>query len=298
MIIGVARWLGFVALASGFLAADVWGVDKIPVFVSILPQKYFVEQIGQDLVDVRTMVKPGSSPATYEPKPDQMAALSRARLYFSIGVPFENTWLGKLASFNPGMRIVRTDQEVLKKPITGHEPKGGKPAGDREPRIAKGLDPHIWLSPPLVMIQARSILKALQEIDPARTQVYEVHYRTFIQRLVELDGELRRIFTGKSGLPFIVFHPAWGYFADAYGLRQVPVEVEGKEPKPAQLKTLIDTARALRIKVVFVQPQFSARSAGQVAEAIGGQVVQADPLAPNWLENMREVAEKFKAAVQ
>jgi len=154
VIIGVARWLGFVALAAGFLAADVWGVDKIPVFVSILPQKYFVEQIGQDLVDVRTMVKPGSSPATYEPKPDQMAALSRARLYFSIGVPFENTWLGKLASFNPGMRIVRTDQEVLKKPIAGHEPKGGKPAGDREPRTAKGLDPHIWLSPPLVMIQA------------------------------------------------------------------------------------------------------------------------------------------------
>jgi len=114
----------------------------------------------------------------------------------------------------------------------------------------------------------------------------------------QLDAELKTIFAGKQGLQFMVFHPAWGYFAHAYGLTQVPVEIEGKDPKPAQLKELIQHAREDGIKVIFVQPQFSSKSAKQIAKEIGGEVAVVDPLAENWLANLREVANRFKQALQ
>ena len=160
------------------------------------------------------------------------------------------------------------------------------------------LDPHIWLSPPLVKIQARNILTALQEIDPAHRTLYEAHYHQFLARIDDLDAQLKRNFTGKEGLHFIVFHPAWGYFAHAYGLKQVPIEIEGKAPKPARLKELITHAREKEIRVIFVQPQFSTKSAEIVAREIGGQVALTDPMAEDWMANLYEVAEKFKKSLR
>jgi len=266
---------------------------KVVVFVSIAPQKYFVQQICKKLADVQVMVPPGASPATYEPKPRQMAAISQTRLYFSIGVPFENAWLKKIAATNPDMAVVSTDRGIKKIPMAVYHH-----AQDEKQSEHGSLDPHIWLSPSLVMIQARTILEALQETDPAHRSVYEINYRAFISQLSDLDAELRSIFSGRSGQPFMVFHPSWGYFAHAYGLKQVPIEIEGKEPKPAQLRELIEHAREGGIKFVFVQPQFSARSAKLIAGEIGGQVVLADPLAEDWAGNLRAVARKFKTALR
>jgi zinc transport system substrate-binding protein len=290
------QFLGVLLLAATASPANLWAADKAKVFVSILPQKFFVEQIGGDLVDVEVMVQPGASPATYEPKPAQMAAISASQIYFSIGVPFENAWLQKIASANPKMKIVRTEHGIRKMPMAAHH--HGEEDHEKKHVDHGVLDPHVWLSPPLVMMQARNILAALQEADPARRAVYEANCKAFITMLVDLDGELRGILAGKRGFQFMVFHPAWGYFADAYGLRQVPIEIEGKEPKPAQLKQLIEHAREKQIKVLFVQPQFSSRSAEQVAREIGGQVAFVDPLALNWAENLREVATKLKEAVK
>ena len=298
--------------AGYFFLPPAWAKDPIKVFVSIAPQKYFVQQIGKDLVDVQVMVEPGASPATYEPKPRQMVALSKAVLYFSIGVPFENTWLEKISSANPNMRVVHTDHEVKKIPIFSahhhHDEddyhkeaehyKKDDYAYKADPHESGILDPHIWLSPPLVIAQARTILAALQEVDPSHSSAYEANYKAFISELLDLDTELRDIFFGKQGLQFLVFHPAWGYFAYTYGLEQVSIEIEGKEPKPALLKKLIKYAREKNIKVVFVQPQFSARSAQQVAREIGGQIVFANPLAENWMENLRQLAEKFRTALR
>jgi len=302
----------------------VFAADKLIVFVSILPQKYFVQQISKDLVDVCVMVLPGASPAIYEPKPKQMATLSRADIYFSIGVPFEKVWLRKITAVNPSMKIIHTDRGIHKIPMTPvhdhgnkehHDQKrpyheeGGNPgkAGDHiEGRNGQNeghpdhgaLDPHIWLSPPLVKKQASTIMETLIEVDPDNAREYQSNYDTFISEIDKLDMELKNIFADRQNLQFMVFHPSWGYFARTYGLIQVPVEIEGKDPKPAQLQTLIETARAQRIKVVFVQPQFSSRSARQIAREIGGQVVTADSLALNWSENLEEVAGKFKAALQ
>lgn len=289
-----ALWGLFLAGLAAFSQASA--ADRVPVFVSVLPQKFFVERIGKDRVDVRVMVEPGASPATYEPKPAQMAAISKTRVYFSIGVPFEDAWLKKIASANPGMKIVPTEQGIEKIPMVSHHHEGKDVKKD--PQDHGVPDPHVWLSPPLVRVQARHILTALQDADPAHRLDYEANYKAFDAAIVELDGELRGLLAGKRGLRFIVFHPAWGYFARAYGLEQVPIEIEGKEPKPWHLRKLIEHAREHKIQVVFVQPQFSSRSAEQVAREIGGQVVIADPLALNWAENLRQVARKFAAALK
>lgn len=274
------------------LPAGEGKAQPVPVFVSILPQKYFVEKIGGIHVDVSVMVPPGANYHTYEPKPTQMVGLSKARLYFAIGAPFEDAWLSKFVSASPAMRIVHTDEGIERIPMEVHDPHG-------EDKHAEGVqDPHTWLSPPNVKIMARNIARALSEADPARSGQYEENCRKFTLEIEELDAELRGIFADRRGLRFMVFHPAWGYFAKAYGLKQVPVEIEGKEPKPAQMKRLIEEARRDAIKVIFVQPQFSARSAETIARAIDGQVVFADPLHPDWARNLRDQAARFKAALK
>ena len=274
-----------VMFVCGTLFSEASQGRKIKTFVSIVPQKYFVEKIGGDLVDVSVMVLPGNSPATYEPKPQQMVSLSGARVYYAIGVPFERVWLKKITAINPQMLLVHTEEGVEKTPMNADKQAGIK-------------DPHIWLSPPLVMIQARNILRALLKIDPHNSLIYEKNYRKFILEIVELDAELRGIFLGKEGASLMVFHPAWGYFARTYGLNMVPIESEGKNPKPAALRRLIKKAKEHDINVVFVQPEFSMKSAKIIAKEIGGQVAFVNPLALNWKKNLKEVAAKFKAALR
>ena len=317
-IIPVIVFFCLISLFNLGLAAN-----RLPVLVSIAPQKFFVQQIGKDLVDIQVMVQPGANPHTYEPKPKQMTGLSGAQLYFAIGVPFEKAWLQKITSANPKLKIIHTDHGIQKIPMIAHHlhdadhhsqegslhhekehdhDHGEAHEGGRHHKAdtdKDGMrDPHIWLSPPLVRAQARMIRDALQEIDPRHHENYARNYRAFITEIVELDDELKNIFAGMQKLEFIVFHPSWGYFADAYGLSQVPIEIEGKDPKPAELKEIVEHAREKGIKVIFVQPQFSSRSAELVAREIGGQVVFADPLAEDWLSNLRQVAGKFKEALK
>jgi zinc transport system substrate-binding protein len=272
--------------------------EKLMVFVSIPPQKYFLQQIGRQRLDIQVMVQPGASPATYEPRPRQMAAISRTHIYFAIGVPFETIWLNKIAAANPGMQVVHTDRGIPKIPMAAnHVESEHRRQKDHQDHHGE-LDPHIWLSPRLVMTQARTILKALINTDPDHKAVYEANTKVFVAKLAALDADLKDIFAGRREVQFMVFHPSWGYFAGDYGLQQVPVEIEGKDPKPAQLKGLIEHAKRKHIKIIFVQPQFSTRSADLVAKEIGGQVVFADPLASDWSGNLREVAQKLKAALR
>jgi zinc transport system substrate-binding protein len=283
LVVILATGLFFCAMMLG---QSAMAAGNIQVFVSIVPQKYFVEKIAGELVKVSIMVKPGASPATYEPKPGQMVALSMSRIYYAIGVPFEKAWLKKIAAANPGLLVVHTENGIEKVPMKPDQTVGVK-------------DPHVWLSPPLVMVQARNILNALLEVDPKNASIYESNYRKFIVELVDLDAELRGVFSGKGkDIRFMVFHPAWGYFARTYGLKMIPVEIEGKNPKPAALRRLIEQARDCGINVVFVQPEFSTKSAGTIAKAIGGQVVFAAPLAEDWANNLKQVAVKFKAALR
>ncbi|MBU2550761.1 MAG: zinc ABC transporter substrate-binding protein [Proteobacteria bacterium] len=286
------------------LAAGPALAEPMQVFVTIVPQKYFVDKIGGDLVEVSVMVPPGASPHHYEPRPKQMVALSKARIYFGIGVEFEQVWLKRLASTNDKMKIVHTEAGIRKIPMQAHD---HDKAGDRKKGTDHDaghdsdhgtLDPHVWTSPVRVQVIARNIRDGLVGADPAHKAEYDQRYYRFMKELEALDAELRQTFQGRQGLRFMVFHPAWGYLAHDYGLEQVPVEIEGKEPKPSQLQALIERARAEGIRVVFVQPQISSKSAATIAKAIGGEVVPADPLAADWGRNLMEQAARFKAALK
>jgi zinc transport system substrate-binding protein len=263
------------------------------VFVSIPPQKYFVQKIGGDLVSVAVLVPAGADPHTYEPKPKQMAELSKCAVYFAVGIDFEKAWLPRIAGTNPKMRIVHTDDGIKKIIMTDHhhDKMGHHHHGGTQ-------DPHVWLSPALVKIQAEHIFHALIDIDPDNWMRYKNNYTAFLEEIDILDAELKNLFAGRKGDRFMVFHPSWGYFAKKYDLEQVPIEIEGKAPKPAQLTTLIRYAREHGIRVVFVQPQFSAKSAEMISHEIGGHVVHVDPMAENWAGNLSEVARKFVTAVR
>ncbi|CAB1061379.1 Zinc ABC transporter, substrate-binding protein ZnuA [Olavius sp. associated proteobacterium Delta 1] len=298
--------IGFCTVLIATWAAAGSACGKVAVFVSLVPQKYFVQQIGKDLVDIQVMIPAGADFHVYEPKPKQMVAIARARLYFAIGIEFEKARLKNLTRVNPQMKVVQTDQGIQKMPMAAHPHRDKKDAHRIEAEsgqekyhpASSGFDPHVWLSPPLVKKQAHVILTALQEFDPSHSSTYEVNYQEFVIEIEALDAELKKVFAAKRGLQFMVFHPAWGYFAHTYGLQQLAVEIEGKNPKPAQLKELIEHAREIDIKVIFVQPQYSVRNAELIAREIGGQVVFADPLAENWADNLRKVAQQIKVQLK
>ena len=269
--------------------------DRMKVTVSIPPQKYFVQKIGGDLVDISVMVPPGSSPATYEPKPKQMVRLTESKIYFAVGVFFEDVWLKKFAKANPEMKIIATQNGIEKIPMKRHLHDDKETHSDKAVARSGTKDPHIWLSPPLVMLQARNILDTLVMVDPTNRKIYEFNYKSFITELTDLDLRISDLFadTGQ-GTRFMVYHPAWGYFAKAYDLIQIPVEMEGKKPTPKRLQQLIRIAKKDGIKVIFVQPQFSTKNASTIAKAIGGRVIFADPLAFDWAKNLLLVAGQFK----
>jgi zinc transport system substrate-binding protein len=250
------------------------------VTVSILPQRYFVERVGGEYVAINVMVEPGASPATYEPRPEQLRALSVADVYFSIGVPFENAWLERFASVNENLLLVDTTQGIERL---------GEPGNP---------DPHIWLSPALVKVQSQTIYEMLAQLDPAHEGTYRANLESFLADIDALDADIRETLTGVEDRKFMVFHPSWGYFARDYGLEQLPVEVGGQEPSAAELAALVAGAKQEGIKVIFAQPEFSTRSAETLAKEIGGEVLLISPLAPDWLDNLRRVAEALAKAMQ
>jgi len=264
---------------------------KVPVFVSIIPQACFLERIGGNHVDVEVLVGEGQSPHSYEPTPKQMANLARARAYFRIGVPVEKGFMRKIRQSHKNLLIVETQKGIVYRYLAGHHQDHGERQGKRHMAAGQGEpDPHIWMNPKLVKIQARNIQAALGRLDPIHKREYAANLQAFEADLDRVDARIARSLAPFRGSNIYVFHPAFGYFADAYGLIQVPIEIEGKEPSARQLADLIDRAKKDRVKVMFVQPQFSRRSAEAVAKAIGGVVVPIDPLARDYLANLERIA--------
>ena len=261
----------FVIAKSGNTSTDSTD-KKINIMVSILPQVDFVENIGKDKVSVSVMIPPGSSPATYEPKMEQLKKLSDADLYIKIGrIPFEKTQMKRLADLNPKMKITDSSEGI---------------------EIYEN-DSHIWMSPKLVKIQAENIYLALVEIDSENKDFYERNKNEYLAKLDDLDLELQNAFSEMRGKKILVFHPAFGYLARAYGFEQIAIEIEGKEPSAENLANIIDIAKKEDIKTIFVQEQFSTKSAEAVARQINGVVVSLDPLAENYIENLRKIGEEM-----
>jgi zinc transport system substrate-binding protein len=242
----------------------------------VVPIQTFVQKIGGEHVDARAMVRPGYNPRTYNPTPQQISALAGAVLYVRTGVPFEKAWMERIRSANTKMLVLDARDDI----------------------DLREQDPHVWVSPPLVRHMVGRIRDKLAELDPAHAAVFARNHDAFVAELDALDAELHALLDPLPNRKFMVFHPAWGYFADSYGLTQVSIEREGKEPSARGLAALIDQAKQEKIKVVFVQPQFDKRQARQVAQAIDGVVVSVDPLAPDYVDNLRRVGQQFAQALE
>lgn len=279
--------LGVLMLIVGLCPAVVWAQEPWKVVVSILPQAELVKAVGKDFVAVSVMIPPSGNPHSYEPVPSQLVALSQADLYFQVGsgLEFENQWMNKIMALNPAMTVVNTSAGITLLAMGDHVCDGG---GDHH---HGGDDPHVWLSPRNAMVMVSNIRDALMRHDPQRAEVYRDHAAEMILKLSELQDRLREKLTKLENRTFLVFHPAWGYFADDFQLNQVAVEDSGKEPTPRQLGGLIQQAQKVKAKVVFVSPQFSRKSAETIAREIGGRVEFIDPLAADYFDNLIKTAD-------
>jgi zinc transport system substrate-binding protein len=279
------------ALPLALPSSQTLAGTPLQVFVSIPPEQTFVERIGGPLIVAESMIRPGVNPHTYEPTPNQIARLASARLYIGIGFPFEKAWAGRIRAVNPSIRFLDAHAGIQLHVMDEHD--HDEEHSDHEHDSHNGateLDPHIWTSPLLVKQVAHNISRALAELDPDHAQDYAQNLAVFHADLDALDRDIRAELAGLKQRRFMVFHPAWGYFAETYGLVQVPIEKAGKEPGPRRLAALIDQARREDVKTIFVQPQFPKKSAEQVARAIGGHVDVIDNLASDYMENLRRVA--------
>ena len=262
------------------------------VGVSILPQKYFVERIAGSDVDVIVMVGEGYNPLTYEPKPKQLTHLSRASLYFLAGVPFERKWVQLFRDVNPSMKVVPLSREIK---LRNFDASNNHNHGAVDHGV---LDPHYWLNPLLVINVAATIRDALSVNNPERQKNYHENYLSFVKDLENLSLRIQQKLANTKLKEFLVFHPSWGYFADAYGLSQVAVEVQGRQAGAKTLNTLITKVKSMGAKVIFVQKQFSDRDARMIAKETGVRLVHIDPLAEDYMENMDMASRKFMEALQ
>ncbi len=292
VLAGAAAWAAICLLAGAVSAVTPDAPESdaaLQVAVTVAPQKWLVEEVGGERVRVTALVVSGDSPATYLPSDAQVSRLMGSAVYFRIGVPNENgPWFDAVRG--SGLEIVdlRDGVELL-----DMSDPGGHGA---ESHSHAGKDPHSWLSPQRLKIQARTVAATLARLDPAAGDQYRRRLADLEQRLEGLDAELRRLLAPFAGRPFLVFHPAWGYLAADYGLRQVTLEIEGKEPSEAEVTELQALARREGIGVVFVQPQITGRAAAALAAAIGGRTEVLDPLAAGVAANLRHAAELIAAS--
>lgn len=256
--------------------------EKTIIAVSIVPEETFVKAVCGDLADVVTLIPPGSSPENYEPTAQQMEKFSDASLYFSIGVPTEEAnILPKVGD----VKVISLADEVANvyKDRTFD-------SGER--------DPHIWLSPKRVKVMIETIASEMSKIDPDNEKTYEQNAANYIAQLDEVDQEIKDALDGVKCKEFIVYHPAFGYIADDYGLKMYALEEEGKEATAQHLQEMIDFAKKENIKVIFYQEEIDSSQSAAFAEEIGGKTIQLEPLAADYINNMKKMAQTMAEVMQ
>ncbi len=259
------------------------------VAVSVQPQRYLLEQLADgDWLHVQVMVEAGASPATYTPTVQQIAQLAEAQRYFRVGVPFENGWIERIASANKQMRIIDLRASLELRALEAHHHEDGHHHHDDE---LAAMDPHIWTDPLNAIQMAEQMHHALRQLAPQHSAELDANLERLRSELNQLHHEISTLLAPLAEQRFLVFHPAWGYFAERYHLHQVAIEAGGKEPGAKALAKIIAQAKQANARLILVQPQFSQRAAQQVANAIGAQLVNADPLALDYSNNLRQLAQ-------
>ena len=260
--------------------------EKPAITVTLEPLRYFTEAIAGDNYQIVSMVPKGSNPESYDPTPQQLINLSQSQAYFRIGyIGFEQVWMEKLQANCKEMKVYDTSQGMELIRAEGHWHGNHFHEG--------GAEPHIWNSTKNASIIAENICQALCELDADHQEYYK--YRTdSLKQLIELtDKEIRNLLQDADST-FLIYHPALSYFARDYGLKQISIEKDGKEPSPNQLKELIETCRKENAHVIFVQQEFDKRNAQLIADELGVSVVSINPLSYDWNEEMLNIANALK----
>jgi zinc transport system substrate-binding protein len=250
------------------------------ITVSIAPYSYFIREIAGSDFNVNIMVPPGSNPHIYEPYPGQISSLRKSVAYISNGyLGFEMTWLDRFYEMNKTMKRVSLGDKIITIVSTD------KHQGEH----SEGADPHYWVSPSCALIMASEVRDLLCQLNPAAQQRYESNCDSLIIKIKAADIKAKSLFTGFAGESFMIYHPNLAYLARDYGLKEIAVEFEGKEPPPSRLKELIDLAASKNIKTIFVQREYDSKNAREIAREIGGQVVVIDPLSENWQKSTNDI---------
>jgi zinc transport system substrate-binding protein len=253
------------------------------IMVTIEPQRYFASQLADTFFVVETMVPSGTSPETYDPSPNQMAGLSRAKAYFLIGyIGFEQAWADKLKANQPDVKFFDNSRNVTFIQTEEHAYEGHH-HGE--------IDPHIWNSPREALTIIKNMYEALVEMDPAHEAVYTENWRALSKQITKTDETITNILQMSSQKAFVIYHPALAYFARDYGLDQYCIENDGKEPSPEQLKALVETIKSLSIKTIFIQQEFDRKNAEAIAKETGCRWVVINPLSYDWNEEMIRIAQ-------
>ncbi|HPG31279.1 MAG TPA: zinc ABC transporter substrate-binding protein [bacterium] len=284
---------------------------KIKIYSTIQPLVFFIESVAGDKAEVKSMLRPGDNPHTYEPLPSQLMDLSKTDLYIKLGsgIEFENIWMGKIIKINRKMKIINACDSVklLKSgELHSHHDHGShnKDHHSNEEHNHKDetgdggetfFDPHTWLSVSNAIRIVENVKNALCEYDSTNKKFYRTNAQKLIGRLKLLKSEIENNLKNLQNRNFLIFHPSFGYFADEFNLIQIPVELEGKEPGSEQLKKIIDTARKEKIKIIFASPAFNTESAELISKEIDGKVILIDPLAKDYIKNLKSISETLKS---
>lgn len=259
------------------LSLPAWAMaEPLRVAVAVAPVAWLVQQVGGDQVQVQTLVRAGQDPHAFEPAPGQLAALQAADAYLSLELPFERAWLPRVRAANPQLRVVDL----------------------ATPRPAAQLDPHLWTDPHVMAALADRVADLLGALRPAQAMAFRLRRGEVAARLHALDRELMELFDKAHGRTFLVHHPAWGHLALRYGLTQLAVEHDGKEPGPRALAELAGRVHRLGIDTLFVEPQASEHLAHGLADRLGLRIVALDPLASDYPQNLRHAAQAIARALR
>ena len=283
-VLGLAL-AGTMLFSAGCGTQNTGTPDTKPVIaVTIMPEETFVKAVCGDLAEVVTMVPPGNSPENYEPTAQQMEDFADASVYFTIGVPTEQANILPQAE-DEGIHIVSLQD---------------KAAGVYEERtFASGeRDPHIWLSPKRVVVMVEAIAEEMGALDPDNSGIYRQNAQNYIGQLNALDAQIKEALSGVQNRKIIVYHPAFGYLCDDYGLQMFALEEEGKEATAQHLQEMIDLAKADNIKVIFYQEEIDSSQSRAFAEELGGQTVQLAPLAADYIANLTRMAQTMAEAMK
>lgn len=305
------------AVTNARAARGAASTEPLAVAVSVPPQKYFLERIGGNDVEVTVLTGKGKDPHSYEPTAAQMTGISKTRLYFAIGVPFETQWLPKFRAINPSLETVSLPDSVKRlhgKPdlaLRGgrsgnghdddhdHDHDHDRDHGHDHHHGLETDDPHLWLSPKAVLQMIPAMTAALSRARPGKAAEFAARAEAFKAEVLELDARIRELFEPVPAEKrlFMTFHQSWAYYADAYGLREVSVELEGRAPSPKDMALLLDFAAKNKIRVIVSDPMTNASAVRSVTQSLGGVAVTATPLEENWSGSMRDFSETLAKAL-